>query len=89
MFSTLCTVHADTSHVLKEVLNGPDGPYYRLSFKIVLLCGLTELKAQIRWMENVSGCTVIPMELLLILRRWPYLRVRRNGEITVSWSRIP
>lgn len=89
MFSTLCTVHADTSHVLKETRNGPGGLYYELVFKIVLLCGLTELKAQIRWMENVSGCTMIPVEVLLILHRWPYLRVRRNGEITVSWSRIP
>lgn len=52
MFSTLCTVHADTSHVLKETRNGPGGLYYELVFKIVLLCGLTELKAQIRWMEN-------------------------------------
>lgn len=28
--------------------------YYRLYFDIVLLFGLTELKAQMAWMENVS-----------------------------------
>ncbi|KAF9812314.1 hypothetical protein IEO21_06256 [Rhodonia placenta] len=55
MFSTLCTVHADTSLVRKAKRKGKNGTYYKLDYKVVLLCGLTELKAQISWIENVSG----------------------------------
>jgi len=55
MFSTLCTVTADTSQ-MAELLQrryGPDQvPYYQLDYKIILLFGLTELKAQISWREN-------------------------------------
>ncbi|CCM04651.1 uncharacterized protein FIBRA_06835 [Fibroporia radiculosa] len=52
MFSCLCTVHADTSRILRIKRNGPKGTYFSQEFKVVLLCGLTELKAQISWMEN-------------------------------------
>ncbi|KIM86827.1 hypothetical protein PILCRDRAFT_4705 [Piloderma croceum F 1598] len=55
MFSTLCHITADTSQMAKALrpLHGPGGTrYYRLSYRIVLLFGLTELKAQIDWMEN-------------------------------------
>ena len=31
------------------------GVFYKLYFNIVLLFGMTELKAQIAWEENVSG----------------------------------
>ena len=34
--------------------------YYRQEFGIVLLLGLTELKAQICWEENVSGHCPVP-----------------------------
>ncbi|OSX61860.1 hypothetical protein POSPLADRAFT_1144067 [Postia placenta MAD-698-R-SB12] len=54
MFSTLCTVHADTSRVQKVKKKGPKGPYFTQTYRVVLLCGLTELKAQISWIENVS-----------------------------------
>jgi len=55
MFSTLCTVTADTRQMAKllKPRYGPNQvPYYRLHYKIILLFGLTELKAQISWMEN-------------------------------------
>lgn len=52
MFSTLCTVYADTSRVQKVRQKGPNGPYFTQQFRVVLLCGLTELKAQISWIEN-------------------------------------
>jgi len=55
MFSTLCTVTADTRQManLLQPHYGMDGVlYYRLDYKVVLLFGLTELKAQISWMEN-------------------------------------
>ena len=45
MFSTLCTVTADTSR--------------RKDYSIVLLFGLIELKAQISWTEGVSIITML------------------------------
>ncbi|KAI0704710.1 hypothetical protein C8Q76DRAFT_820418 [Earliella scabrosa] len=52
LFTALCTIHADTSQVRRKRKMGPDGAYYVQEFEIVLLCGTTELKAQIRWKEN-------------------------------------
>jgi hypothetical protein len=58
-FSDLCEVTADLFDAKKSVLpemNLMTGElYYRLHFDIVLLFGLTELKAQMAWMENVSN----------------------------------
>ena len=53
----MCMVVADTSGAVKslEPRWGVNGIYYRLKYSIVLLLGLTELKAQICWDENVSG----------------------------------
>ncbi|KAL6306646.1 hypothetical protein BKA93DRAFT_133315 [Sparassis latifolia] len=51
-FSVLCNVYADTSKVVKSKKYGSSGVYYEQDFKIVLLCGLTELKAQLSWIEN-------------------------------------
>ena len=53
-FSQICTVHADTSRVLKTKKLGPRGAFYTQDYDIVILCGTTEMKAQIRWKENVS-----------------------------------
>jgi len=55
MFSTLCTVTADTRQMAKLLQRcyGPDQvPYFQLDYKVVLLFGLTELKAQISWIER-------------------------------------
>ncbi|KAI0079324.1 hypothetical protein K474DRAFT_1659403 [Panus rudis PR-1116 ss-1] len=51
-FSTLCTVTANTSKVKKVLRFGPEGEYYTQDFKVILLCGLTEMKAQISWLQN-------------------------------------
>ncbi|KAH9847715.1 hypothetical protein C2E23DRAFT_484151 [Lenzites betulinus] len=51
-FTTLCTIFADTSQVVKTPHKGRMGTHYSQSFDVVLVCGLTELQAQIRWMEN-------------------------------------
>ena len=53
-FSTLCTIFADTTQVKKEKKQRGGSTYYTLDFKVVLLCGMTEFKAQISWMEDVS-----------------------------------
>ena len=55
MFTNLCTVHADTSQVSKTLSprRGFAGlQFYRQQFSIVLKFGLTELEAQISWMED-------------------------------------
>ncbi|EIW80683.1 hypothetical protein CONPUDRAFT_154696 [Coniophora puteana RWD-64-598 SS2] len=57
-FSPLCTVHADTSAVEPKVYEGgslTDGQprrHYSIAYDVVLLFGLTELQAQLRWKEN-------------------------------------
>ncbi|EKM53451.1 uncharacterized protein PHACADRAFT_148058 [Phanerochaete carnosa HHB-10118-sp] len=57
-FSTLCTVSADTTKVKKERKKRGGNTYHTLDFKVVLLCGLTEFKAQISWW--ILGLIVIP-----------------------------
>ena len=61
MFTPLCTISADTSHVSREPRDGPDGVYYVQSFKIVFLCGLTEMQAQLSWVEDVRTTDAIPL----------------------------
>lgn len=56
-FSNLCTVHADTTKLAKSLSprRSVEGSvYYALEIKVILLFGLTELTAQVSWMENVS-----------------------------------
>ncbi|KAF8840351.1 hypothetical protein BDN67DRAFT_903748 [Paxillus ammoniavirescens] len=57
-FTDMCTVIADTSKLIysmspRQSLNG--GIYYRLDIDVILLFGLTELKAQISWKHGVSS----------------------------------
>ncbi|OCH89886.1 hypothetical protein OBBRIDRAFT_755931 [Obba rivulosa] len=51
-FKTLCTVSANVSDVPMKPLYGPRGDYYKFEIDIVLLFGLTELKAQLRWVDE-------------------------------------
>lgn len=60
-FEHLCTIQADTSRVpklpqrIKSVYTqdvDSDSRYFQQRFRVVLLFGMTELKAQIRWYEN-------------------------------------
>ena len=52
-YSKLCTIEADLSLVIQRKVKGFRS-YYTVHFDIVLLFGMTELKAQIAWKENVS-----------------------------------
>lgn len=55
-FSTLCTVRADTTKLARSLSpkrSAEGALYYALEIKIILLFGLTELSAQVSWMENV------------------------------------
>ncbi|KAH7912709.1 hypothetical protein BJ138DRAFT_1228273 [Hygrophoropsis aurantiaca] len=57
-FSTLCLVRADTTEMAKSLkprLAKQGLVYYVQNFSIVLLFGLTELTAQISWMEDVRS----------------------------------
>jgi len=55
-FSTLCTIHADLSELSrtlrpqKSILDR--SVYYEIKFEVIILFGLTELKAQISWKHN-------------------------------------
>ena len=52
---TLCTVFADTTAIKKDRKQRGSSAFYTLDFRVVLQCGLTELKAQISWIEQVSA----------------------------------
>ncbi|KAF6748676.1 hypothetical protein DFP72DRAFT_915785 [Ephemerocybe angulata] len=53
LYPAVCTVKADTSSLTPRVRTSPRGlKYYTISFDVVLLFGLTELKAQIAYKEN-------------------------------------
>ena len=54
-YKTLCTIDADTS-VLNRTLKRTTGavPHFRIDYDVVISFGLTELRAEICWMENVS-----------------------------------
>lgn len=57
-FKRNCQILADTSIAAAALLpkKSPEGEtYYRIDYNVILLFGLTELKAQISWLENV--CT--------------------------------
>ncbi|KAJ8095970.1 hypothetical protein PM082_015191 [Marasmius tenuissimus] len=60
-YPVLCTVKGDTYQIARSLppLMGDTGIYYRIDFNVVLLFGLTELKAQLSWMENVSFWSVL------------------------------
>ena len=56
MFSTLCSVEADISHIETppKIAFNNSSVYYIVDFDVIFSFGLTELKAFIAWKENVS-----------------------------------
>ncbi|KIJ08851.1 hypothetical protein PAXINDRAFT_88280 [Paxillus involutus ATCC 200175] len=57
-FTKMCTVIADTSELISSMSPPPSldgGIYYRLDIDVILLFGLTELKAQISWKHGVPS----------------------------------
>jgi hypothetical protein len=59
MYSTLCVVEADTTELCKSLdpihLINSRTTFYQIDFEVVLVLGLTELKAYICWKENASS----------------------------------
>ena len=59
-----------------------EGNFYRVDFDFILLFGMTELTAQVAWMENVSNfsyfCSIqqiFRLQILLV-----FVRESRNGK---------
>jgi len=54
-YTKLCTIAVDLSHLPLTPRAKPSGTgtFYRLDYEIVLLFGLTELKAVVAWKEHV------------------------------------
>ena len=55
MYATLCDIRGDTTELcnsLQPLVEAAE--FYEIIFEVVLKLGLTELKAYIRWDENVS-----------------------------------
>ena len=51
-YTQICSIKADLSHIVTPQ-SKVDGKYYHIDFDIILLFGLTELKAQLAWLEKV------------------------------------
>ncbi|KAH9933533.1 hypothetical protein B0H21DRAFT_699461 [Amylocystis lapponica] len=62
MFSTLCSVKADISHVPRVPLLGPKSTYHSQDFSVLLSFGMTELKAQLSWIEGVRALVANPTD---------------------------
>ena len=81
-YTKLCTIQADLSGVplLPQPKVAGQGSFYSVDCDIILLFGLTELKAQLAWQENVSRLHTLfnPIDFGLILRA--AYREQRNGK---------
>ncbi|KZT65645.1 hypothetical protein DAEQUDRAFT_676500 [Daedalea quercina L-15889] len=55
MFNKLCRVRGVPASDSWQTRDGPNGPYRYHPFDIILLLGLTEMKAQISWWEDVRA----------------------------------
>jgi hypothetical protein len=77
MFSTLCTVEADISHIENPPKTAPHDSsiYYTVNYDVIFSFGLTELKAFIAWKENVSPILVIKDSELRVATNKICLRV--------------
>ncbi|KAI0629325.1 hypothetical protein C8Q77DRAFT_1220485 [Trametes polyzona] len=80
-YAVLCTISADTSGVTKVPRYGPRGIYYKQHYSVVLICGPTELKAQIQWTEEPRLASDPPTLLARRARRLCALReeVRKSA----------
>ena len=56
LYSALCHVEADTTEICDSLEpQAGAATYYEMDYEVVLALGLTELKAYISWVENVSS----------------------------------
>ena len=68
-YTKLCTLEVDLSHLPlspRPKYHG-EGSFYHVDYEIVLLFGLTELKAKLAWKEDVGLLMVHSIPFLLTL----------------------
>ena len=70
-YTKLCTIESDLSRapmIIRPKATGK-GNFYSVDYDIILLLGMTELKVQIAWEENVSCFHMLfnPTDMGLIL----------------------
>ena len=76
-FKTLCNIQADVSSAPYQRKRGRGGAIcYTRSFDVILLVGLTELKAQIGW---IDAETVSFQSFILPITRADFLDLRTQG----------
>ena len=75
-YTRLCTIKKDLSRLPLPPLSKPSGKgiYYHLDYEVILLFGLTELKAMVAWKQNVSSVLVLLHPILTSV-----FRVLNNG----------
>ncbi|KAK7029525.1 hypothetical protein VNI00_014402, partial [Paramarasmius palmivorus] len=61
-FRVVGKIQADTSSLVQTIqpLQGPFGDYFEIEFDVVVNFGLTELKASVEWLEQMSEATYGP-----------------------------
>jgi hypothetical protein len=64
-YTKLCTIEVDLSRaVITQPKTKEKGRFYSVDYDIVLLFGMTELKAQVAWKVKVSGLSfVVPSSI--------------------------
>lgn len=67
MFPILCSINATPAASSWKQGTGTNGPYWWQDFDVILLLGLTEVKAQISWWENVGVTIVLKSDFSLIM----------------------
>jgi hypothetical protein len=88
-----CKVEADVSMVKRQyctsTVDGRLRDYCEIEFDVVLLFGLTELKAQIAYMENVSDSvfTAALRHMTWLMSSFSVYRIRKRGMFDFRDSR--
>jgi len=75
-FETLCYVKADISSA--PYVSNPTGVRqtgFKREYDIILLVGLTELKAQVCWIDSRTVRAHLVMHVSIYLTRFPYARI--------------
>ena len=80
-YTKLCTIDVDLSRapMVRRPKATGKGHIHRVGYDVILLFGMTELKAQVAWKEKVSGpacCSDIGLDFLRVV-----FREKRNGEL--------
>ena len=90
MYSNLCTIITPTKlfrNILQPQQREDGKIYYRLDYEVILSFGLTELKAQISWKENVGRFLPVNLKQTEINFVHYLHREKKNGKF-LGFSRL-